>query len=318
MASTQNNTTDLLEKLKQELRAGDSWATPKVALICEEIDKAFWKCQDKAEFTQFFCDCGGSEILVSILKKFDEDGLFGAWETAFIIYNCLCNMSEASLPLSVQLGLQGMVKLCANNIVKYAEKMHLKDVQDLVRISLSILCNLSTAPNNRVIFRQEGVAEKMQPYLTGDPFLKSICMITLSYIAEEGQEATLAQQGTDTTEYLVRILKDAIRSPDRRYRGLCDREIALALGRLAVHDGNKFKIIEGGGLPLLVEMLKFDNAHSQQAAADTIRALALSAALRQRLQEDVDCMRALESLSQSTDTNLSDAAKGALWVIRHG
>eukprot|EP00057_Strongylocentrotus_purpuratus_P015122 XP_011669596.1 PREDICTED: uncharacterized protein LOC105440774 [Strongylocentrotus purpuratus] len=315
MASTQ---IDTMKNLLEELKKETSWATSKTALLCEKIDAAFWKCQDKEGFTQVFCDCGGPELLVSILKRFEEDGLISAWETAFIIYNCLCNLSEASLPLSVQLGLQGMVKLCAHNIVKYAEKMHLKDIRDLVRISLSILCNLSTAPNNRVLFREEGVAQKMQPYLTGDPFLKSICMITLAYIAEDGQESTLAQQGTDTTEYLVKILKDALRSPDKRYRGLCDREIALALGRLAVHDGNKYKILEGGGLPLLVEMLKSENTHAQEAAANTIKALAFSAVLRRKLQEEGDCVRVLESLGQSTDSRVSDAAKGALWVITHG
>ena len=65
-------------------------------------------------------------------------------------------------------------------------------------------------------------------------------------------------------------------------------------------------------------MLKSENSHAQEAAANTIKALAFSAVLRPKLQEEGDCVRVLESLGQSTDSRVSDAAKGALWVITHG
>ncbi|XP_063952822.1 uncharacterized protein LOC129282890 isoform X3 [Lytechinus pictus] len=143
--------------------------------------------------------------------------------------------------LSLKMGEEGMVKLCSHNIDKYRGKISLRDIQSLIRVSLSILCNMSTTPGNRHLFREEGVAKKMQPYLEGDPFFKTICMITLAYIIEEGQEETLVEKEADTLEYLVGILRDALKSPDKRFRGLCDREIASALGRLAVHDSNKCK-----------------------------------------------------------------------------
>lgn len=60
---------------------------------------------------------------------------------------------------------------------------------------------MSTTPGNRHLFREEGVAEKMQPYLRGDPFLKTICMITLAYIIEEGQEDSLIEK--ETGKYVV-------------------------------------------------------------------------------------------------------------------
>lgn len=56
MASTQ---IDTMKSLLEELKKETSWATSKTALLCEKMDAAFWKCQDKEEFTQVFCDCGG-------------------------------------------------------------------------------------------------------------------------------------------------------------------------------------------------------------------------------------------------------------------
>ena len=46
----------------------------------------------------------------------------------------------------------------------------------------------------------------------------------------------------DTIQYLVDILKEAQTSEDKRSQGLSDREVATALGRLAVHDNNKCKV----------------------------------------------------------------------------
>eukprot|EP00057_Strongylocentrotus_purpuratus_P003753 XP_003727285.1 PREDICTED: uncharacterized protein LOC100890026 [Strongylocentrotus purpuratus] len=309
---------DILDVLK---KTDTSWASSEAALLCEQMDAAYWKSPDKIKFCQEFCDYDGAELLVSALIKFEEDGLFkvkGAWETAFVIYNHLCNLSEASLVLSIQMGEKGMVKLCSSNIVKYRGKMSIRDILSLIRVSLGILCNMSTTPGNRHLFREEGVAEKMQPYLKGDPFLKTICMITLAYIIEEGQEDSLIEKETDTIEYLVGILRDAVKSPNKRFQGLCDREIALALGRLAVHDSSKCKILKAGGLPLLVKMLEDKSADTQEAAANTIWNLAFSEDGRQKIAENKDCLKLLESLTQCSESHVADAAKGALWVITQG
>nr|XP_054751810.1 uncharacterized protein LOC129257501 isoform X1 [Lytechinus pictus] len=315
------NQIDKMRDILDVLKKLESWTTQKAALLCEQMDAAFWKSRDKINFCQEFCDSGGAELLVSALIKFEDDGLFrvkGAWETAFVIYNHLCNLSETSMVLSLKMGEEGMVKLCSHNIDKYRGKISLRDIQSLIRISLSILCNMSTTPGNRHLFREEGVAGKMQPYLEGDPFLKTICMITLAYIIEEGQEEALVEKEADTLEYLVGILRDALKSPDKRFQGLCDREIATALGRLAVHDSNKCKILEAGGLPLLVKMLKDRSTDTQEAAANTVWNLAFSDVGRQKIVENGECVKLLESLTQSPESSVSDTAKGALWVITKG
>nr|XP_054752090.1 uncharacterized protein LOC129257722 [Lytechinus pictus] len=155
----------------------------------------------------------------------------------------------------------------------------------------------------------------MELYLEGDPYLKAVCMMTLAYIVEEGQEEILAEKGTNTIEYLVEILKDAQNSKDKRCQGLSDQEVTAALGRLAAHDNNKKKIVEAGGLPLIINMLHEKTTVAQEAAVNALWSLAFCDDVSEKLRTNTDCMEILQELSVSSSPEVSKAAHGALWVI---
>ena len=129
------------------------------------------------------------ELLVSALIKLEEDGLFkvkGAWETAFVIYNHLCNLSEASLVLSIQMGEKGMVKLCSSNIVKYRGKMSLRVSEWFVTIEtmqpLSNFHYIHTQAAQGIVYGMWWANSKYGIYTSclkeGFPSIKSEILVT--------------------------------------------------------------------------------------------------------------------------------------------
>ncbi|XP_022083476.1 uncharacterized protein LOC110975343 isoform X2 [Acanthaster planci] len=277
-----------------------------------------------------------------MLTALSKEGLFkndSVWFTAYYVYNTVWNLSDASLMCAQCLGEAGMVKLCATNIAHgpYRENMKQKNVAFLIKASLSILHNLSKAPSNRHFYRQERVEAKIQPYTQGcddntnDAYLKAITMMTLAYILEEDGDRSQSgdtgiKENSDTInmttekstiEYIVGLLKDAQQSKDRRSQGLSCAELAQGLGRLAVNDHNKSRILQVGALPLLTAMLQQDSlVQEQEAATQAIWNLAFDSTVRQHLAADKTCVDALERLTHSEEQSIRTAAKGALWVGR--
>ncbi|XP_038078853.1 uncharacterized protein LOC119746126 isoform X2 [Patiria miniata] len=280
------------------------------------------------------------ELVVSMLTVLSKEGLFkndSVWFTAYYVYNTVWNLSDASLLCAQCLGEAGMVKLCAANIAHgpYRENMKQKNVAFLIKASLSILHNLSKAPSNRHFYRQEAVEAKIQPYAQGcddndnDAYLKAITMMTLAYILDEEEDrvdsgdTSIKENGEtinmttekSTVEYIIGLLKDAQQSTDRRSQGLSCAELAQGLGRLAVNDHNKSRILQAGALPLLTSMLQQDGLlEEQEAATQAIWNLAFDSTVRQHLAVDKACVEALEKLTHSKEQSIRTAAKGALWV----
>ncbi|XP_071479703.1 uncharacterized protein [Diadema antillarum] len=305
----------------QKLKELTPWSNSLSAELVKGIGALYWGHDDKQQdIANTFCELGGAELFINMLLELTKKGLFSSntnWQIAFYIYNTLWNFSDASLSLALRLGEKGMVRLCTTNISHkpYRENMDQKNIQFLIKASLNILHNLAKAPGNRHLYREEHVAEKMEPFLEDDPYLKAIGMMTLAYIVEEGQEEILAEKGTNTIEYLVEILKEAQGAKDKRCQGLSDTEVAAGLARLAVHDNNKKKIIEAGGLPLLVSMLHAECLEAQEAAVKALWNLAFSDDVVNELQSNPDCLKALKDLSCSQSAEIAKAANGALWVI---
>ena len=65
-------------------------------------------------------------------------------------------------------------------------------------------------------------------------------------------------------------------------------------------------------------MLEDRSADTREAAANTIWNLAFLEDGRQKIAENKDCLKLLESLTQCSESHVADAAKGALWVITQG
>ena len=55
----ESNQIDKMRDIIDILKKTDTWATQKAALLCEQMDAAFWKSPDKIKFCQEFCDYGG-------------------------------------------------------------------------------------------------------------------------------------------------------------------------------------------------------------------------------------------------------------------
>ncbi|XP_033625418.1 uncharacterized protein LOC117288607 isoform X2 [Asterias rubens] len=286
-----------------------------------------------------------------MLTALSKDGLFkndSVWFTAYYVYNTAWNLSDASLQCAQSFGEAGMVKLCALNISHkaYRENMKQKNVAFLIKASLSILHNLAKAPSNRHYYRQEQVEAKIQPFAQGSgnsddssddddsaAYLKAITMMTLAYILEEEEgkaeeggttsEVKVGKENEDTVkmttekstiEYIIGLLKEAQQSKDRRSQGLSCAELAQGLGRLAVNDHNKTRILQAGALPLLTSMLQQESLEEQEAATQAVWNLAFDSAVRQQLAKDKACLEALQTLTQSKEQSIRTAAKGALWV----
>lgn len=69
---------------------------------------------------------------------------------------------------------------------------------------------------------------------------KAIAIMTLGYITDESQNDVLTAD-TSIFEFIISILKNAIKDPLHRYKGFSTEEMATGLGVLARNDDNKVR-----------------------------------------------------------------------------
>ncbi|CAG2223110.1 unnamed protein product [Mytilus edulis] len=101
-----------------------------------------------------------------------------------------------------------------------------------------------------------------------------------------------------------------------RFKGFTPIELMDGLGKLAVNDKNKSKIVDAGALPLLLRMLKQENIEEQAVASKALWTLSFDKDVAQKIRDFEDLMPTLEKLSNSQDKNVEKNCKGALFVLK--
>ncbi|XP_070182482.1 uncharacterized protein [Littorina saxatilis] len=267
-------------------------------------------------------ECGYAALTVKMLKTMNAMGIFkndDIWFPTYYTYNTAWNYSDASDKLAKSLAEADAVRLLTLNLghKPYLSAMQSKNVYYVLKASLSTLHNIARSPDVRHYFKENNTSEVIIPFIAQkDEFLKAISMLTLAYIVEEEENATLIDD-TGTIGQLVKWLDKATESTTkRRFRGFSPWELTQGLDKLAVNDHNKMKVVEAGALPVFLKMLQHDDAKEQATTAHCVWTLAFDKGVRQKITDYEGLVPALETLAASDNKQVKKAAVGALWIIK--
>ncbi|XP_060073449.1 uncharacterized protein LOC132553238 [Ylistrum balloti] len=268
-------------------------------------------------------EAGFGEVAMKMLKTLNSKGIFkndSIWFPAYYSLNTLWNFTDASLRLAKTVAeADGVRFLTANcNHQPFLTNLNNKNVYYIVKSSMSIVHNIARNPDVIHFFKESKTTEVLLKFLKSyeeHEMLKIMAMLTLSHIVEEDENDKLMDD-TGSIEGTLKYIDKAIEEERRRYRGFTPQELMDGLGKLAVNDNNKKKIIEAGALPIFMKMLKSDSDEEHVVTARAIWTLSFDKDVCQQIVDHPDMMTSLEKLRESGDSEVRKNVNGALFVLK--
>ncbi|XP_013394066.1 uncharacterized protein LOC106161607 isoform X2 [Lingula anatina] len=190
----------------------------------------------------------------------------------------------------------------------------------LVKAILGMYHNISqNVPESAQVFRNANTLEILSRFLqTTFLTIKTKTLFVLAYITTEAENDILNASDANI-HFMIELLKGTLAN-DKHYSvksGYRTSELLHALNKLASNDANKEKLVEGGILPSCVQLLRPENSEEEQVlAAQCVWTLAFSEENKQKIRDEPGLMEVLERTAASPIDDISQSARGALWVIQ--
>ncbi|XP_063437070.1 uncharacterized protein LOC134718461 [Mytilus trossulus] len=318
---------ELLPRIKEivmALKALEDYDRGEGMKLVKSIGDTYWSHKSvRHKIGHVLKEHDFAEIAMKMLTSLNKKGIFkndGIWFPTYYTLNTLWNYSDASLELAKSVAQHGGVKYFTVNCKHkpYIDNMSSKNVFYVVKSSMSILHNIARNSNVQHYFKENATSDVMIQFLQSKEeheMLKIMAMLTLAHIVEEEENDKLIDD-TGAVEGIVSYIKLALDNERGRYKGFTPIELMDGLGKLAVNDKNKSKIVDAGALPLLLRMLKQDNIEEQAVASKALWTLSFDKDVAQKIRDFEDLMPTLEKLSNSQDKNVEKNCKGALFVLK--
>ncbi|XP_071141109.1 uncharacterized protein [Mytilus edulis] len=318
---------ELLPRIKEivmALKALEDYDRGEGMKLVKSIGDTYWSHKSvRHKIGHVLKEQDFAEIAMKMLTSLNKKGIFkndGIWFPTYYTLNTLWNYSDASLELAKSVAQHGGVKYFTVNCKHkpYIDNMSSKNVFYVVKSSMSILHNIARNSNVQHYFKENATSDVMIQFLQSKEeheMLKIMAMLTLAHIVEEEENDKLIDD-TGAVEGIVSYIKLALDNERGRYKGFTPIELMDGLGKLAVNDKNKSKIVDAGALPLLLRMIKQENIEEQAVASKALWTLSFDKDVAQKIRDFEDLMPTLEKLSNSQDKNVEKNCKGALFVLK--
>ncbi|XP_070553384.1 neuralized-like protein 4 isoform X2 [Ptychodera flava] len=299
-----------------------------VQKVCKTIMAPFDRTSDerlRQRFGDHLASLGGGHELTKLLQRLqrmgDRNPSEQTWLGITVLRNICWNYSDSSLKLCKQFGQSGLLELMLKDIDRFGPtKVTNEKRRDLVRSALGVLHNCAKATENKQVYLDIRVIERIAPFMKSkDLTLAMIAMLTLSYVIDDHKIGLLAAD-EKMIAHTLGVLQTTLDDP--RLKGTLEDsvfsalEITTGLGNIAVNDTNKDLIVKLGGVPLLVDLLKKDRPDVQESAANAIWTLAQAEGHRGNITSIPGAISTLTSLCRSTNTAVKEAAERALIRIK--
>ncbi|XP_033724963.1 uncharacterized protein LOC117314961 isoform X1 [Pecten maximus] len=268
-------------------------------------------------------EAGFGEVAMKMLKTLNAKGIFkndSIWFPAYYSLNTLWNFTDASLRLAKAVAEADGVRFFTANCSHqpFLTNLNNKNVYYIVKSSMSIIHNVARNPDVIHFFKECKTTDVMLKFLKSyeeHEMLKIMAMLTLAHIVEEEENDKLMDD-TGSIEGTISYIDKAIESDRRRYRGFTPQELMDGLGKLAVNDNNKKKIVEAGALPIFMKMLKSESVEEHAVTARALWTLSFDKDVCQQIVEYPDMMTSIEKLRESSDSDVRKNVNGALFVLK--
>ncbi|OWF54050.1 uncharacterized protein LOC110445638 [Mizuhopecten yessoensis] len=164
------------------------------------------------------------------------------------------------------------------------------------------------------------VWDVLMPFLkTKNMHIKLITLLCLAHIVNEQQNKDLSGNAS-LFDFLLEMMKAAIKNKDRRQYGFSVEELLDGLANLAKNDSNKAIIMDKKAFPILRDIIMKGKSEGEKAEAlKVIWELAFMGKNKQIFMGDKDFWKKLYSLQSEEDhEGVARAAQGACFVITDG
>ncbi|XP_015764482.1 PREDICTED: uncharacterized protein LOC107343429 [Acropora digitifera] len=181
---------------------------------------------------------------------------------------------------------------------------------------LGILHNLSKSINNKKYFDSSGAVETLLSFFrTKFPSYRLTALLCLAYLVDE-KNNHLIMATEEPIKDILKLLEKACNSADRRSLGFSAAEGAYGLSHVATNDGNKKTIGQLGGISLLATMLKGEtDLRERLAAVKALYMLSFDEENKAIIKADSSIMDLIQSLHNSGEKEIKQAASGVIWEI---
>ncbi|XP_064635353.1 uncharacterized protein LOC135492695 [Lineus longissimus] len=191
-----------------------------------------------------------------------------------------------------------------------------KQVDKIVKASLSTLYNCSRVSDNRQRLLEVGAFETGSAYLDSKyPSYQMSALFLIAYLSDEEKSHVFAAR-KPLLEKLVNNLTAALEREDRQYMGWSALELIKGIDVLARNDTNKRLVVECGAFDSLMKAMRREDLPTEQLeSTKTIWTLCFNKDNKAQMADDADAMDWFETVAADPDHQCRKMAKGILWTV---
>ncbi|KAK2565261.1 hypothetical protein P5673_011214 [Acropora cervicornis] len=322
-----SETEKLIRSLRNFLACGQL-ATEGAFWKADSLVAIFRKVPDEtsgAVVVDFLVDVDVPKLLTEVLRSlhqkypnvFSSEGQANsevkwALEVIYSISVAILNFTDLHHKFCEACGEAGLVEECLK--LMRSLKICTQDFTD--NRVLGVVHNLSKSINNKKYFDSCGAVETLLSFFrTKFPSYRLTALLCLAYLVDE-KNNHLIMATEEPIKDILKLLEKACNSADRRSLGFSAAEVAYGLSHVATNDGNKKTIGQLGGISLLATMLKGEtDLRERLAAVKALYMLSFDEENKAIIKADSGIMDLLQSLHNSGEKEIKQAASGVIWEI---
>ncbi|XP_070552353.1 uncharacterized protein [Ptychodera flava] len=244
-----------------------------------------------------------------IVKNDDKYQLEG--EAFYWVYDLVEDQLQSGRPVTLESSVIIRNPVVSNQVRNCIEESR----RFLAMSALRVLYNCAKTTANKQMYGDIQASERITPFLKSENV--SLVMGSLFVLSEITYGyADMSSVDDNLISHIFELLRKATaETVSQNSPRQCDYstlEILAGLYNLAINDKNKARIVDIGGVPLLVELLKNDLPDIQEAAANALWTLAELVENKEKISSSPGTITTLKSVCEGNNAIVSQAAERVL------
>ncbi|XP_019627897.1 PREDICTED: uncharacterized protein LOC109472555 [Branchiostoma belcheri] len=328
LATVVEEMTEAIETIKNT--TGDlSAVSDNTFILVTKVFDPHFTYETKSQrlyLSDHLANIGAAEVFtrnIAWLRALEHGGLSeDVWPYMEYLYLCCQNYTNFSQKFAEELGKAEIIPILVKDLQKLKETWRTDErCKDTVFNSLGTLYNISRmSPSIRPLFRENKAIGSLIPYLKADnETFKTVATLTLAYVIDEKNLGIVADPSVIRfiTNLFIVTVDDETKLWTVEGTSFSATELAMGIERLAVNDtpddNNKLTLVEEGVLPPLFKLMTEGDEEEQLHAVRAISQLAFHPRNREKIRSVIP---QLQQFKQSENTDIVNAANGALWQLQ--
>ncbi|XP_013389393.1 uncharacterized protein LOC106158081 isoform X1 [Lingula anatina] len=214
------------------------------------------------EYIKFLCECG-----------IENDKIYTCYD---LLLNVCLNYSDGSLKFARSIGQTDLLGILSAELAKYQNRyMSEEGKRGIVMTAFGILLSCSKVTENREVYYRLCVISIVVPYTKpgNDETVAMTALMTLSYLVTIDQQHLIQAEPSAIANILKKLdeaLKNAETHQSDGSLSFHAYEIVESLINLSKSAQNRVTMVQKGGIPLFVKMMKVGNPQEQELVLNAV------------------------------------------------